>query len=102
MRFASVFLIAGLLSLFLSAAQSSPSPVTANSTVDGSRVTPSIYQQQCSFCHQTKSLSALPDLAAWTRLIYTSGCPEVGLKLTEAERKGLKAYIEQMLKIPVK
>lgn len=102
MRFASVFLLAGLLSLLLSAAQSSPAPVTASSPVQGPRVTPSVYQQQCSFCHQPKALSTLPDLATWTRLIYTSGCPEVGLKLTDAERKGLKAYIEQMLKIPVK
>lgn len=56
-----------------------------------------IYQKRCSFCHQPKSPQALPDLKAWTHLLYTSACPEVTVKLTEAERRAIKAYLEQAL-----
>lgn len=92
----------GLLSLLFSAGPSEAvSPVSlGNVPADTIRVAPSIYQQQCTFCHQAKPMTALPDLAAWTRLIYTTGCPDVRIKLADTERKALKAYIEQLLKTP--
>lgn len=56
------------------------------------------YQQQCSFCHQPKSPWVLPDVKAWTHLLYTSACPEVSLKLSETERRLIKTYLEQTFK----
>lgn len=56
------------------------------------------YQNQCSFCHQLKPITALPDLKAWTKLLYTSACPQFSLKLTDAQRKEMLAYIEHMYK----
>lgn len=56
------------------------------------------YQNQCSFCHQPKPVSVLPDLKAWTKLLYTSACPQFSLSLTDKQRKEMLVFIEQEYK----
>ncbi len=52
------------------------------------------YNNKCSFCHQAKSVQSLPDLKTWIKLLYTTGCPEVTIQLTENERKAIKTFFE--------
>ena len=52
------------------------------------------YNNKCSFCHQTKPVQSLPDLKTWIKLLYTTGCPEVTIQLTENERKTIKSFFE--------
>ena len=59
-----------------------------------------VYEAQCSFCHSPKPAQALPDLKAWIRLLYTSGCPQVTVKLAETQRHAIKAFMEAELKPP--
>jgi mono/diheme cytochrome c family protein len=54
-----------------------------------------VYQSQCTFCHQAKPVSVLSDLKAWTKLLYTSACPEVSVQLTNLQRKQMLAYFSQ-------
>lgn len=56
------------------------------------------YQNQCSFCHQAKPVNVLPDLKAWTKLLYTSACPQFSIRLTDKQRKEMLAFIEQEYK----
>lgn len=56
------------------------------------------YQNQCSFCHDAKPVTVLPDLKAWTKLLYTSACPQFTVGLTDKQRKEMLAFIEQMYK----
>jgi len=56
------------------------------------------YQSQCSFCHQAKPVTVLPDLKAWTKLLYTSACPQFSIPLTEKQRKEMLAFIESEYK----
>lgn len=59
-----------------------------------------VFQASCSGCHQAPSAKALPDLKAWIQLLYTSGCPDVTIKLEETQRKAIKSHLEQLLKAP--
>lgn len=56
------------------------------------------YTAQCSFCHAPKAAKTLPDLAAWIKLLYTSGCPQVTIKLDDSQRRAIKTFIEAELK----
>jgi len=57
-----------------------------------------IYQKKCTFCHQAKSIQSLPNMKAWTHLLYTSACPQVSIKLSDKERQLIKKYLEQTFK----
>lgn len=62
---------------------------------------PAVYEAQCSFCHAPKAVRSLPDTGAWVKLLYTSGCPQVTIKLDESQRRAIRAFIEAEFKKPV-
>lgn len=57
-----------------------------------------VYQSQCSFCHQPKALNSFADMKSWTTLVYTSGCPQVTVRLTDLQRKQLLVWIASEFK----
>lgn len=58
-----------------------------------------IYQQKCGFCHTPKAVTALPNLQAWIRLLYTSACPDVSIQLNEAERQAIKTHFQEQYRL---
>lgn len=84
----SCFVLATILFVSLSA-YSEPTKQKNNT-----RSQASVYQQKCGFCHAPKPVTALTDMKAWVRLLYTSACPEVTITLNDADRKAIKAYLE--------
>lgn len=82
-----------------SAAGASAKPVATATPVPSNQPAPKqVYTAKCSFCHDPKPASVRPDLKAWMSLIYTSGCPEVTIKLDEPQRRAIKAFMEAELK----
>lgn len=75
----------------------SAKPVPATSPVPPSKTA---YEARCSFCHALKPARSLPDMTAWIKLLYTSGCPQVGIKLDENQRRSIRAYLEAEFKQP--
>lgn len=57
-----------------------------------------VYVAKCSFCHDPKPATARPDLKAWVSLLYTSGCPDVAIKLDETQRRAIKTHFENEFK----
>lgn len=78
-----------------------PKPVaTARPVVPAGPPPRQVYEAQCSFCHAPKPARSLPDMATWIRLLYTSGCPDVTIKLDEIQRRAIKASLEWEYKSP--
>ncbi len=48
----------------------------------------------CSACHVAPVTKALPDMKSWIRLLYTSACPDVTIRLTEPQRVNIKAELQ--------
>lgn len=76
-----------------------PKPTPAPTAVPGP-APQAVYEAQCSFCHVPKAARSLPDTGAWVKLLYTSGCPQVTIKLDESQRRAIRAFIEAEFKKP--
>ena len=55
------------------------------------------YQKKCSSCHKPKPVT-IRGVKEWMTLVYTTGCPDVTIKMTKEERELLKFYIHETLK----
>jgi len=96
----------GILSLFfafvlMGATSPAQKVQVEKKTLQSPEIGKQVYQGQCRFCHQPKPVNSLPDLNAWVRLLYTSGCPRISLSLNELQRKQIRAFVEfELKKVP--